>query len=176
MEDPVRQSLNTAVLNMCSTSSSLAVFKNGMLRHVQAIAIGGENFTKTLASGLNISSDSAEKLKRDSVIFLPEESPEQKDVKSYSALLPLMQNLSRSLFSVMENYFQNFNENRIDELIVLGRAADMSNFTTGLQSLLNTKCISGALVFSKIPEINPQGLNKAIVNEYSSLLGSQKRI
>jgi Tfp pilus assembly PilM family ATPase len=176
MEDPSRQGLNMGVLNMCTVNSTLAVFKHGMLRHVQAIALGGENFTKCLASGLNISSSSAEELKKESTIFLPEETPEQESVQSYSALVPLLQKLSKSIFSVMENYFQIFDENKLDEIIILGRSADMSNFSTGLKSLLNTKCMSGYKVLGTIPEFNPKGINSSIINEYSSLLGSQKRI
>lgn len=176
MEEPARQVLNTGVLNMCTVNSSLAIFKHGLLRHVQAIALGGENFTKCLASGLNISSSSAEELKKESTIFLPEETPEQKSVQSYSALVPLLQNLSKSVFSVMENYFQVFDENKLDEIIILGRTADMNNFSTGLKSLLNTKCQTGYKVLGSVPELNPKGIDSSVINEYSSLLGSQKRI
>lgn len=176
LELPLNRDRSIGILSVRSRGSVLSIFKNGYLRQVQTVAIGGVNFTTSLSTNLNISMADAEEVKKSGVIFLPKFTEEQKEVANFKALRPMVEEFCRVVFGSMENYFSTYDEFRVDEVLLLGAGAQMRNFEVTLSHYLNTSVISGTPVVKGAPDIDLSGMPDEALAEFCALLGTQKRV
>lgn len=176
LELPLNRDRSVGILAIKSKGSVLSVFKNGYLRQVQTVAIGGVNFTSSLSTNLNISAADAEEIKKNGAVFLPKFTEEQKEVANFKALRPIAEEFCRVVFGSMENYFSTFDEFRVDEILLLGAGGLIRNFEIALSHYLNTSVIQGSPIVRGVPELDLSGMPDDALAEFCALLGTQKRV
>ncbi|PKK90675.1 MAG: hypothetical protein CVV64_07270 [Candidatus Wallbacteria bacterium HGW-Wallbacteria-1] len=173
---PGNQDRTIAIVRISHRSSTISIFRNACLRHVQNIAIGGHDFSKTLAQGLKISLKNAEEIKRGEVIFLPQFAQEQNGVSNFIAIKPALEELVRSLFGALEQYFQSFDDNRIDQVLIMGAGSRIPNLEVALSHYLNAPVMRAVSLVKGVPELDISAVPDDVIDEFGPLLGTQKRI
>ncbi|HXW77380.1 MAG TPA: type IV pilus assembly protein PilM, partial [Candidatus Eremiobacteraceae bacterium] len=68
--DDARYQQNIAIINVGSSTTSINITKAGFVPFTRNVPIGGAAFTKAIATGLNISIDEAETMKREKAAIL----------------------------------------------------------------------------------------------------------
>lgn len=130
---------NVALVLLGNETSSVGIFRDGQLRAFLNRPIGGYDFTKQISKHFQSPMVEAENFKRGGeVFFLPEYSPEQDNLYNFSVIRPVFTELTREIFSAIENYLTRFREFSLQEIIVAGGGANFANIEVSLAQHLNT--------------------------------------
>ncbi len=135
--DPENKDKNIAILTMGNESTTVSVFREGVLKIMRSISVGGGKFTKTLMSQLNVTLEEAEKLKREGVFFLADSLAEQNKVKNYNIIKPVFGELIKELYNSFDAYLARFREFKINEIIMTGGTANFRNVNLAIEQHLN---------------------------------------
>lgn len=138
------KSKNICLIHLGHESTSVGVFKDGLLRSLQNRPVGGYDFTKQLSKHFHVPEHDADQFKRNENFFLPEPSPEQDVQYNFTVIKNVFTLLCREIFGAIESYLTKFREFTIHEVIISGGGANFENIHVMLGTNLNTKvrCIS----------------------------------
>ncbi len=135
---------NICLIHLGNESTSVAVFKDGLLRALQNRPVGSYDFTKQLSKHFHVPEADADQFKRNEIFFLPEPSPEQDVQYNFTVIKNVFTVLCREIFGAIESYLTKFREFTIHEVIISGGGANFENIQVALGTNLNTtvKCVS----------------------------------
>mgnify|MGYP001008798693 CR=1 FL=1 len=135
---------NICLIHLGHESTTVGVFKDGLLRSMQNRPVGAYDFTKQLSKHFHVSEPDADQFKRNENFFLPEPSPEQDVQYNFTVIKNVFALLCREIFGAIESYLTKFREFTIHEVIISGGGANFENLHVQLGTNLNTKvrCVS----------------------------------
>ncbi len=135
---------NICLIHLGHESTSVGVFRDGLLRSLQNRPIGAYDFTKQLSKHFHVPEPDADQFKRNENFFLPEPSPEQDVQYNFTVIKNVFALLCREIFGAIESYLTKFREFTIHEVIISGGGANFENIHVLLGTNLNTKvrCVS----------------------------------
>lgn len=135
---------NICLIHLGYESTSIAVFKDGVLRSLQNRPVGACDFTKQISKHFHVSDEDADQFKRNEICFLPEPSPEQDIQYNFTVIKSVFTVLCREIFGAIESYLTKYREFNIHEVIISGGGANYENINVALGTNLNTRvrCIS----------------------------------
>jgi type IV pilus assembly protein PilM len=144
LADAENKGKNICLIHLGHESTSIAVFKDGLLRALQNRPVGAYDFTKQLSKHFHVSDSDADQFKRNEIFFLPEPSPEQDIQYNFTVIKNVFTVLCREIFGAIESYLTKFREFSIHEVIISGGGANFENINVALSTNLNTRvrCIS----------------------------------
>lgn len=130
---------NICLIHLGHESTSVGVFKDGIMRSLQNRPVGSYDFTKQLSRHFHVPELDADQFKRNEVFFLPEPSPEQEVQYNFTVIKNVFAVLCREIFGAIESYLTKFREFNIHEVIISGGGANYENIQVVLSTNLNTK-------------------------------------
>lgn len=135
---------NICLIHLGNESTSVGVFRDGLLRSLQNRPVGAYDFTKQLSKHFHVTEVDADQFKRNENFFLPEPSPEQDVQYNFTVIKNVFALLCREIFGAIESYLTKFREFTIHEIIISGGGANFENIHVHLGTNLNTRvrCIS----------------------------------
>jgi type IV pilus assembly protein PilM len=135
---------NICLVHLGHESTSIGVFRDGMLRAMQNRPIGAYDFTKQISKHFHVPESEADQFKRNEIFFLPEPSPEQDSLYNFTVIKNTFASLTREIFGAIESYLTKFREFSIHEILISGGGANFANISVALSTNMNTsvKCIS----------------------------------
>lgn len=145
----------TILMDMGSRDTTISLVDGGHLRISHSIETSGEDLTRALASGLNISWRRAEEIKKENGLKIMNENSQIAGI-----ITPLLDSIVNSTQNVMDAHFLK-TKKKIEKLMIYGGASKMPGFAEYLNSRLKIDVVAGN-PFGKI--IYPEKL-KPIINE-----------
>ena len=129
-----------ALLDIGAAMSQIAIVRGGITRFVRIIPTGGEHFTETLMTGMSLSREDAEELKR-RVGVAPQGFPEGDDTEMVARRI-----LTRAGDALIEEirwsvnyYLTQAGEHTLQRLVVSGNGARLPHLANRIGRSLNTK-------------------------------------
>jgi type IV pilus assembly protein PilM len=129
-----------ALLDIGASMSQVVIVRGGITRFVRILPIGGEQFTEALSSGLALSREDAEELKR-RVGVAPEGFPEGEDEEATARRI-----LTRSADSLIEEirgsinyYLTQAGLGSLERLVVSGNGARLPHLANRVGAALDTR-------------------------------------
>ncbi len=129
---------NICLIHLGHESTSVGVFKDGMLKAFQNRPVGGYDFTRQISRHFHVTEDDADQFKRNEIFFLPEFTPEQEVQYNYTVIKNVFAVLCREIFTSIETYLTKFREFTIHEVVISGGGANFENISVMLAANLNT--------------------------------------
>ncbi|MCX6813262.1 MAG: pilus assembly protein PilM [Candidatus Azambacteria bacterium] len=145
----------TVLMDMGSRDTTISVVDNGSLRISHSIETSGEDLTRVLANGLNISWRRAEELKKENGLKIMDNNSQ-----ITSVLTPLLNIIISAAQNIIDIYFSK-TKKKIEKLIIYGGASKMPGFAEYLNSRLKMDVIVGT-PFSRV--VYPEKL-KPVIDE-----------
>ena len=141
-----------ALLDMGESVSSLTILVNKLPRFTRDIFVGGQDFTKSISTGLGINFQEAEKLKCD-----PKERLEEVIRACDTAIMNMTQELRLSM-----DYFATEKNHEIDLLLLTGGASMLDGIAEGFEKSLEVKAKGWDPVatLKMSPEVSVEEMNK----------------
>jgi type IV pilus assembly protein PilM len=124
-----KEDFTIALLDMGESVSSLTILVNKLPRFTRDIFVGGQDFTKSIATGLGIGFQEAEKLKRD-----PQGRLDEVITACETAIMNMTQELRLSM-----DYFATEKNHEIDVLLLTGGASMLQGIAEGFEKTLEVK-------------------------------------
>src|SRR3989344_888293 len=132
-----------ALLDMGYRDTTISVVDGSHLRISHSIETSGEDLTRTLSSGLNISWRRAEELKKEHGLEVID-----KNSQIGGVITPFLDIIVSATKNIIDLYFSKTNK-KIEKLIIYGGAAKMPGFSEYLSKGLNIDVLVGN-PFSKV--------------------------
>ncbi len=129
---------NICLVQLGHESTSIGIFKDGILKTMQNRPVGAYDFTRQISRHFHVTEEDADQFKRNEIFFLPEFSPEQEVQYNYTVIKNVFGVLCREIFSAIEFYLTKFREFTIHEIIISGGGANFENISVLLAANLNT--------------------------------------
>lgn len=133
----------TLLMDMGLRDTTISVVDNGFLRISHSIETSGEDLTRVLANGLNISWLRAEELKKENGLKIMDDNTQIAGV-----LTPLLDVIVRAAQNIVDVYFTRTNK-KIEKLIIYGGTSRMPGFAEYLKGRLKMDVVVGS-PFSRI--------------------------
>src|ERR1700730_7629876 len=128
-DDP-RYQQNIAIINVGASSATINITKAGFLPFTRNVPIGGSAFTKAIATGLNISLDEAETMKREKAAILSQRdaAPVPPTVtRIFNVITPPLTELVTEIHKSLDYFRTRFRGEVIESVILGGGTARLSN-------------------------------------------------
>ncbi|HAX81103.1 MAG TPA: hypothetical protein DCY40_00850 [Actinobacteria bacterium] len=129
-----------ALLDIGASMSQVAIVRNGITRFVRILPTGGEHFTETLMTGMSLSREDAEELKRE-VGVAAQGVPEGDDRAEIGRRI-----LTRTADALIEEirgsvnyYLTQAGEHSLERLVVSGNGARLPHLANRVARSLNTR-------------------------------------
>ncbi len=135
---PDNKGKNICLVQLGHESTSIGIFKEGLLKTMQNRPVGAYDFTRQISRHFHVPEEDADNFKRNEIFFLPEFSPEQEVQYNYTVIKNVFSVLCREIFNTIEFYLTKFREFTIHEIIISGGGANFENISVLLAANLNT--------------------------------------
>jgi len=168
--DPEKFKQTIALIDLGASTSSINIFKEGILRHNRTINIAGNNFTKAIAQALNLSFEEAEKIKKDKgVIKLGEDSTPMSPtaMRIFNVVTPVLGELLTEIQRSFDYYRSRYKNENIDLIIISGGSSNFANIDAYINKELGVE-VKRANPFANIFLDKAEGLTKEQINEFSA--------
>lgn len=128
------------LLDIGTTMSQIAVVRGGITRFVRILPTGGAQFTEALMSGMAISHDDAEEMKR-RVGVTPQGQPEGdgEDLVAKQILTRTADGLIEEIRGSVTYYLTQAGEHALERLVVSGNAARLPHLANRVARALGTR-------------------------------------
>ncbi len=124
-----------AMVNIGAGVTQVAILKNGTVRFLRIMPMGGSSFTRALASAASISSDEAERLKR-RIGVLPEGRADAEGDPGRAALTREADALIEEVRGSLDFYLSEAQDERIERVLISGNGARLPHLANRLASQL----------------------------------------
>ncbi|MDQ2816918.1 MAG: type IV pilus assembly protein PilM [Candidatus Eremiobacteraeota bacterium] len=121
---------NIAIINVGASSTSINVTKGGFVPFTRNVPIGGNAITKAIATGLNVSLDEAEKLKREKAAILSQRDTEPVAptiTRIFNVITPALTELVTEIHKSLDYFRTRFRGEVIESVILGGGSARLAN-------------------------------------------------
>jgi len=128
------------LLDIGTTMSQIAVVRGGIIRFVRILPTGGAQFTEALVSGMSISREDAEEMKR-RVGVSPQGQPEGdgEDAAARQILTRTADALIEEIRGSVTYYLTQAGEHALDRLVVCGNGARLPHLANRVAAALGTR-------------------------------------
>lgn len=128
-EDP-RYQQNIAIINVGASTTSINITKAGFVPFTRNVPIGGTAFTKAIATGLNISLDEAETMKREKASILSQRDTQPVPptvTRIFNVITPPLTELVTEIHKSLDYFRTRFRGEVIESVILGGGTARLQN-------------------------------------------------
>jgi type IV pilus assembly protein PilM len=136
----------TALVDIGAKETNAVIVRGKSLLFARQVQIGGNNFTKALADNLSMSTEEAERLKKEKDLFSPEST-------EFPMIRPVLEHLQRELERSL-NYFTTAGGGYVNKILISGGTGKL----TGLDSFLGEKMEVPVKI---IKQLDPQFITAA---------------
>lgn len=165
--DPETFSKTIALINLGATTSSINIFKNGILRHNRTIGLAGNNFTKAIGQSLNLSFDEAEKIKKDKGAIRLEDDAAPvapTTMRIFNVITPVLSELITEIQRSFDYYRSRYKGESVDLIILSGGTAKFKNLEAFIKKELQIECkvadVLKNISCEKVENITPEELKE----------------
>lgn len=134
---PDNHKKNISLINMGHESTTVMIFREGILKIMRNVPFGGKDFSKNLMEAKDCSFEEAEKIKAEQEIFLSENFENQNKVDEYNMIKPSFGEIIKGIYNSFDHYLAKFREFKIHEIIMAGGCSNLSNMNLIIQKHLN---------------------------------------
>lgn len=156
--DPAIFSKTIALIDLGASTSSISIFKEGILRHNRTINLAGNNFTKTIGQALNLSFDEAEKIKKDKgAVHLEDDTSTvaPTTMRIYNVIVPVLSELITEIQRSFDYYRSRYKGESVDLIILSGGTANFKNIDSFIKKELQIEC----QVADPVKNISSEGID-----------------
>ncbi|MFH1453678.1 MAG: type IV pilus assembly protein PilM [Armatimonadota bacterium] len=128
--DPEIFKKTVALLDMGSSTSSINIFKEGILRHNRTVNIAGNNFTKAISQALNLSFEESEKIKKDKgAIKLEEDNSATSPtaMRIFNVIVPVLNEMLTEIQRSFDYYRSRYKNENVDLIVLSGGTSNFTN-------------------------------------------------
>ncbi len=136
----------TALVDIGAKETNIAIVRGKSLLFARQVQIGGNNLTKALADNLSLSTEEAERFKKEKDLFSP-------GATEFPMIRPVLEHLQRELERSL-NYFTTAGGGYVNRILMSGGAGKL----TGLDGYLGEKM---QLPVKTIKQLDPQFITAA---------------
>jgi type IV pilus assembly protein PilM len=132
-----------SLINIGASSSSINIFKDGILRHNRTIMTAGNSFTKAIGQSLNLSFEEAEKIKIEKGIIRVEKDATPvapTTMRIFNVILPVLTDLVNDIQRSFDYYRSRYRGESVDHVFLSGGTAKFKNIEHYLSSELGVTC------------------------------------
>lgn len=132
-----------ALINLGASSSSINIFKGGMLRHNRTISVAGNSFTKAIGQSLNLSFEEAEKIKKEKGVIRVENDATPvapTTMRIFNIINPVLAELVREVQRSFDYYRSRYKGESVDLVILSGGTACFKNIEVYMTNELSIEC------------------------------------
>jgi type IV pilus assembly protein PilM len=126
---------NIAIINIGAASTSINITKSGFVPFTRNVPIGGDAISRAIAGGMNISSDEAEKLKKEKAAVLTQGEAEPAPptvTRLFNVITPPLTELVTEIHKSLDYFRTRFRGESIEAVILGGGTARLTNIDTFL--------------------------------------------
>lgn len=119
-----------ALINLGASSSSINIFKEGILRHNRTITTAGNSFTKSIGQSLNLSFEEAEKIKKEKGVIRVEKDATPvapTTMRIFNVIIPVLSDLVTEIQRSFDFYRARYRGESVDLIILSGGTAKFKN-------------------------------------------------
>lgn len=165
--DPQIFEQTIALINLGANSSSINIFKGGVLRHNRTITVAGNSFTKAIGQSLNLSFEEAEKIKKDKGVIRVEKDATPvapTTMRIYNVIIPVLTELITEIQRSFDYYRSRYRGESVDHIFVSGGTARFKNIDAYIYNELGIQC-QLANPFKSISIAGASGMSPEEINE-----------
>ena len=132
-----------ALINLGASSSSINIFKAGILRHNRTITVAGNSFTKAIGQALNLSFEEAEKLKKEKGVIRVEKDATPvapTTMRIYNVIIPVLTDLITEIQRSFDYYRSRYRPESVDAIFLSGGTARFKNIEAYIYNELGIQC------------------------------------
>ncbi len=121
---------NIAIINVGAASTSINITKAGFVPFTRNVPIGGNAITKAIATGLNVSMDEAEKMKREKAAILSQRDSEPVAptvARIFNVITPPLTELVTEVHKSLDYFRTRFRGEVLESVILGGGTARLVN-------------------------------------------------
>lgn len=129
-QDDPRYEQNIAIINVGASTTSINITKAGFVPFTRNVPIGGGAFTKAIATGLNVSLDEAETMKREKAAILSQRdaAPVPPTVtRIFNVITPPLTELVTEIHKSLDYFRTRFRGEVIESVVLGGGTARLAN-------------------------------------------------
>ena len=159
--DTIKQTI--ALINIGASSSSINIFRAGVLRHNRTITVAGNSFTKAIGQSLNLSFEEAEKIKKDKGVIRVEKDATPvapTTMRIFNVIIPVLTELVTEIQRSFDYYRNRYKGESVDLVVLSGGTAKFKNIDVFISNELSIDC-QIANPFRNISIQNVQGISPA---------------
>lgn len=128
-----------ALINIGASSTSINIFKDGILRHNRTITTAGNSFTKAIGQSLNLSFEEAEKIKKEKGVIRVEKDATPvapTTMRIFNVILPVLSELVVEIQRSFDYYRSRYRGETVDLVILSGGTSRFKNISQYMSSEL----------------------------------------
>lgn len=132
-----------ALINLGAVTSSINIFKAGVLRHNRTISIAGNNFTKAIGQALNLSFDEAEKIKKEKGAIRLESDAAPvapTTMRIFNVIATVLSELATEIQRSFDYYRSRYRGESVDLIMLSGGTAKFKNIDGFISKELGIPC------------------------------------
>lgn len=132
-----------ALINLGAGTSSINIFKEGILRHNRTIATAGNSFTKSIGQSLNLSFEESEKIKKEKGVIRVEKDATPvapTTMRIFNVILPVLSELVTEIQRSFDYYRSRYKGESVDMIILSGGTARFKNIDAYMASEMGVPC------------------------------------
>ncbi len=165
--DPGHIDKTLALINLGASSSSINIFKGGVLRHNRTISIAGNSFTKAIGQSLNLSFEEAEKIKKEKGVIRVEKDSTPvppTTMRIFNVIIPVLTELVTEIQRSFDYYRSRYKGESVDLVVLSGGTAKFKNIETYLFNELGVACEVAnpfkVMSIQKVPGLTPEDIEE----------------
>ncbi len=132
-----------ALVNIGASSTSINIFKEGILRHNRTITTAGNSFTKAIGQSLNLSFEEAEKIKKEKGVIRVEKDATPvapTTMRIFNVILPVLSDLVTEIQRSFDYYRSRYRGESVDLMILSGGTAKFKNIDVYMETEMGVQC------------------------------------
>ncbi|MCE1248067.1 MAG: type IV pilus assembly protein PilM [Firmicutes bacterium] len=132
-----------ALINLGASSSSINIFKEGILRHNRTITTAGNSFTKAIGQSLNLSFEEAEKIKKEKGVIRVEKDATPvapTTMRIFNVIIPVLTDLVTEIQRSFDFYRARYRGESVDLILLSGGTAKFKNIDAYIANELGVTC------------------------------------
>ena len=151
-----------ALVNLGASSTSINIYKAGMLRTNRTVLVAGNSFSKVIGQSLNLSFEEAEKIKKDKGVIRVEKDATPvapTTMRIFNVIVPVLTELITEIQRSFDYYRSRYRGESIDLVVLSGGTSRFRNIDSYMSNELGIQCkIANPLKnvdISNVPGYNP---------------------
>ena len=132
-----------ALINLGASSTSIIIYKTGVLRTYRNVMVAGNSFTKVIGQSLNLSFEEAEKIKKDKGVIRVEKDAAPvapTTMRIFNVIIPVLTELVTEIQRSFDYYRSKYRGENIDLVVLSGGSARFRNIDAYISNELGIPC------------------------------------